>query len=50
MWRGEPPPGLNLRGPAVWALAEATLLVAPGWAGDVDEHGTIVLRDGEAGA
>ncbi len=50
VWRGEPPPGRPVRGPAVWARAEATLLVAPGWAGDVDEHGTIGLRDEEAGA
>ncbi len=42
--RGEPAPGTALRGPALWALPEATLLVAPGWAGTVDDHGTIHLR------
>jgi len=42
--RGEPAPGADLRGPALWALPEATLLVPPGWAGEVDDHGTIRLR------
>ncbi len=42
--RGEPTPGADLDGPAVWALPEATLLVPPGWTGRVDAHGTIHLR------
>ncbi|HUB75406.1 MAG TPA: hydantoinase/oxoprolinase family protein, partial [Solirubrobacteraceae bacterium] len=47
--RGELPPGATVRGPALCALPEATLLIAPGWSGAVDEHGTIHLV-GEAGA
>jgi N-methylhydantoinase A len=43
--RGEPAPGTVLRGPAVCALGQATLLVAPGWSGEVDEQGTIHLTD-----
>ncbi len=42
--RGEPAPGEELEGPALCALPEATLLVAPGWRGEVDEHGTIRLQ------
>ena len=38
--RGELSPGTRLRGPAVCALPQSTLLVAPGWWGEVDEHGT----------
>jgi len=41
--RGEPASGSELRGPALWALPEATLLVPPGWTGSVDAHGTIRL-------
>ncbi|HEV3047176.1 MAG TPA: hydantoinase/oxoprolinase family protein [Solirubrobacteraceae bacterium] len=40
---GELAPGTALRGPALCALAQSTLLVAPGWSGTVDEHGTIHL-------
>ncbi len=43
---GSPPPGTELSGPAVVELAESTLLIAPGWAGEVDEHGTIHIRSG----
>jgi N-methylhydantoinase A len=43
--RGDLPCGARLCGPAVCALAESTLLVAPGWSGAVDQHGTVVLRD-----
>jgi N-methylhydantoinase A len=43
--RGEIAPGTILAGPALCALAEATLLLAPGWSGEVDEHGTIHLVD-----
>ncbi len=44
--RGELAPGTRLRGPGVCALADATLIVAPGWSGSVDEHGSCHLRDG----
>jgi N-methylhydantoinase A len=44
LWRGEPPAGTAIEGPAVCALGEATVFVAPGWGGDVDAHGTIVLE------
>jgi N-methylhydantoinase A len=43
LWRGELAPGTRLQGPAVCALPESTLLVAPGWAGVVDQYGTAVL-------
>ncbi len=43
--RGEPTPGTHVTGPALCALPEATLLVAPGWSGEVDEFGTIRLVD-----
>lgn len=50
VWRGEPAPGEKIAGPAICELPEATLAVAPGWSGSVDEAGTIVLeredRDG----
>ncbi len=42
--RGEPAPGERIEGPAVCELPEATLAVAPGWAGSVDDAGTIVLE------
>jgi N-methylhydantoinase A len=42
--RGELPPGTRLRGPALCALPESTLLVPPGWCGTVDEQGTIHLH------
>ena len=42
--RGELAVGTRLSGPALCALSEATLLVPPGWAGEVDPHGTIHLR------
>ena len=42
--RGEPAPGERIAGPAVCELPEATLVVAPGWAGTVDDAGTIVLE------
>jgi N-methylhydantoinase A len=42
--RGSPPPGTEITGPAVVELPESTLLVGAGWAGRVDEHGTIELR------
>ena len=44
--RGELAPGLEVRGPALCALGEATLFVPPDWSGTVDEQGTCVLQDG----
>ncbi len=44
VWSGPPPPGTHLRGPAVCALGESTLLVAPGWSGEVDARGTVMLE------
>lgn len=44
LWRGELPAGLRIEGPALCAMPESTLLVPPGWAGSVDEHGTVVLE------
>ena len=41
---GELPPGTLVAGPALCALPEATLLVPPGWSGEVDGHGTIHLN------
>ena len=41
--RGELAPGTAVEGPAVCALPEATLAVPAGWAGEVDERGTVVL-------
>jgi N-methylhydantoinase A len=41
--RGELAPGTRVSGPALCALPEATLLVSPGWSGEVDEQGTIHL-------
>jgi N-methylhydantoinase A len=46
--RGEPPPGERIAGPAVCELPEATVAVAPGWAGSVDDAGTIVLERSRA--
>jgi N-methylhydantoinase A len=42
---GELAPGTVVVGPTLCALPEATLLVAPGWSGEVDEHGTVHLVD-----
>jgi N-methylhydantoinase A len=38
------PPGTAIEGPAVVELRESTLLVPPGWSGEVDETGTIHIR------
>jgi N-methylhydantoinase A len=45
--RGELAPGTALRGPALCALPESTLLVPPGWSGEVDAHGTCRLERAE---
>jgi len=42
--RGVPLAGERCAGPAVWELPDATVVVPPGWAGTVDEHGTLVLE------
>ncbi len=44
VWRGELAPGTRLTGPAVCELPEATLVVAPGWSGDVDATGAVKLE------
>jgi N-methylhydantoinase A len=43
--RGSPPPGTEIEAPAVVELPESTLLVPEGWGGEVDEQGTIHLRE-----
>jgi N-methylhydantoinase A len=47
--RGTPPPGTSVPGPAVVELPESTLLVPPGWNGEVDDKGTIHLTSAGAG-
>jgi N-methylhydantoinase A len=47
--RGELAPGTRVSGPALCALPEATLLVAPGWHGEVDGQGTVHLASAESG-
>jgi N-methylhydantoinase A len=42
--RGAPAPQTTIEGPAVVELAESTLLVPRGWAGEVDATGTIQIR------
>ena len=39
--RGEPEAGTEAEGPCVFELPEATLVLPPGWRGEVDERGTI---------
>src|SRR5664280_2205806 len=45
--RGAPAPGTLLQGPALCTLPEATLLIPPGWSGEVDGHGTVHLDHGQ---
>jgi N-methylhydantoinase A/oxoprolinase/acetone carboxylase beta subunit len=40
--RGEPGAGLEVAGPVVFELPEATFVVPPGWSTQVDERGTII--------
>jgi len=47
--RGELPHGTILSGPTLCALGEATLLVPPGWSGEVDAYGTVHLHLLKAG-
>ena len=52
LWTGELAPGTQLAGPAVCDMGSATLLVEPGWSGEVDDAGTVRLRrdsDGSGG-
>ena len=44
--RGEPAAGTKARGPCVFELPEATLVLPPGWAASVDEAGTIAAGRG----
>ncbi len=46
--RGEPPAGLTVRGPCIFELPEATLVLPPGWAAEVDERGTVAASRGES--
>jgi N-methylhydantoinase A len=43
IWRGDPATGARIAGPAVIQGPEATVLVAPGWSGHVDDTGTVLL-------
>jgi N-methylhydantoinase A len=45
--RGLVPSGTEIAGPCVVELPESTLLVPPGWAGEVDDTGTIHIRTGD---
>jgi N-methylhydantoinase A len=47
--RGTPAPGTTIEGPAVIELPESTLLVPPGWAGEVDDTGTVHVRARDEG-
>jgi N-methylhydantoinase A len=38
--------GSRVEGPAIVEFAEATCAVRPGWAGEVDDVGTLVLEHG----
>ena len=42
--RGALPPGTRLQGPALCALPDSSLLIPPGWRGEVSEHGTSRLE------
>jgi N-methylhydantoinase A len=42
--RGEPEAGLRTSGPCVFELAEATLVLPPGWEAEVDGHGTVAAE------
>jgi N-methylhydantoinase A len=44
VWRGELPGGTELEGPAVCELPESTVVVPPGWIGQVRPEGTLVLE------
>jgi N-methylhydantoinase A len=42
--RGALAPGSRVRGPALCALPDSTLLIPPGWSGAVDQHGSCHLE------
>jgi N-methylhydantoinase A len=42
--RGEPAAGMRAKGPVVFELPEATLVLPPGWRAEVDGAGTIVAE------
>ncbi len=44
--RGSPAPGDGVEGPAIVELPESTLVVPPGWAGEVDAAGSVRLTAG----
>ncbi len=44
---GEPEPGFEQAGPALFALPSSTLLVPPAWRANVDPHGTISMTKSE---
>ncbi len=44
VYHGELAPGTAVSGPGMCALPDTTLLIPPGWDGEVDAHGTIHLR------
>jgi N-methylhydantoinase A len=44
VFTGEPEPGIEVAGPAICELPEATLAVPPGWAGRVEASGTIRIE------
>jgi N-methylhydantoinase A len=44
--RGEPEAGIRARGPCIFELPEATLVLPPEWSAEVDELGTIAATRG----
>ena len=44
VFRGEPEAGIEVDGPCIFELPEATLVLPPGWAARVDDHGTIAAE------
>ena len=44
VWRGSPPAGAEIEGPAVIELAESTVLLPAHWSGAVHPSGTIQLQ------
>jgi N-methylhydantoinase A len=47
---GEPAVGEMLEGPTVCELPEATVVIPPGWRGEVGRDGTLVLERGPSAA
>jgi N-methylhydantoinase A len=44
VYHGELAPGTVVNGPGMCALPDTTLLIPPGWSGELDAHGTVHLR------